>query len=85
MAKGKKKKTPQISLPGSGMLQKAARSINKRKVEPKKSTPKKSTKTGYGNTTTAKNPPGIKRKTKAQGEAELKALREKRKAKKKKK
>jgi len=76
------KKKPTISLPGNGPLARTVREINKRKIA--NSNAGKDSGTGevskpvaVGNTTTAKNPSTIKRKTKKQGDAQLKKLRAK--------
>ena len=82
----KRKYTPDVSVPGSGLLQTAVRAKGRNKsllqeADPRKfdlNQPRTVAESTPDTPTTAKNPHGIKRKTEAEGQAELEALRRKR-------
>ena len=85
----KRKPEADLAIPGNGLLQKALRAKGRNKSLLQEANPGKfdtsQSRTVAESTpdtpTTAKNPPGIKRKTEAEGRAELEALRNKRKKK----
>lgn len=82
----KRKSAPDVSIPGNGLLQTALRAKGRNKsllqeADPRKfdlNQPRSVAASTPDTPTTAKNPPGIKQKTEAEGQAELEELRRKR-------